>query len=309
MKGMELIYNAVETYQAGEGVVEIIGVRNAFIRAMEAEAKIYVITEKVEIDGREEQIFVILNDGMGHDVFPLFTGMDELTPVLHALEQEKRYTVALMKLRDTLTLLTENWICDGVIINPASQNLNMPLEFYEDLLKRSLVSHVTLIHADITDLCTDAIVCSADQHISGKSGVDAAIQEKGGEAFRASLQGEELGLADVMGRKSAGALRSKCVFFTRCPVWAELPSHQALYDCYCHCMDAAQQTGCTSIAFPCIGAGRNGVPMETVIRLSTRAVTDWMAAHDEDYKIDVYFCCHTDEQRQMYQAYFDGVKG
>ena len=307
---MDQVYNAIKTYMADEGVVEIIGIRNALIRAMEADCKIYVLTEKVEYNGETYSAFAIMNDEEGHTVFPLFTDMRELSVVQRELEREmewrKRYDVGIMSLKDVLTLLVERDLCDGVLVNPVSLGFNIPLGFYADVLQSSLVSHITMIHADITDLYTDAIVSSTDELLSGVGDVDAAIRAKGGEQLTEAVEGNKLALADVLGVRSAGELHSEYVFFTRCPVWAELASRQALYDCYYNCMNVAQQSKSASIAFPCIGAGGNGVPMEQVMELSTRAVSDWLSEH-EDYYIDVYFCCFEEGHKEMYQAFFDSL--
>lgn len=57
-----------------------------------------------------------------------------------------------MDLKYVINFLVERQLCDGIMVNPASQNFNMPLPFYEDVLQRNPVSHITLIQADITEL-------------------------------------------------------------------------------------------------------------------------------------------------------------
>lgn len=303
---LEQVYNAIATFQEDSGTVEVIGIRNAFVRAMMEESKIFVLTEKIEYLGENASAFVILNDGEGHVVFPLFTDLHELMPIKQSMEWEKRLDVSIMELSDVLMMLVSRELCDGVVVNPASLNFSVPLAFCRDVLSSELTSHVTLIHADITELHTDAIVSSTDESISGAAGVDAAIQAKGGEVLREQVREQQLGLADVMGIRKTGDLHAKYVFFTRAPAYSENMSLQALYDCYYNCMNVAQQSGSTSIAFPCIGAGQNGIPMELVIEISTKAVIDWLGEH-EDYRIDVYFCCYEEGHKEMYQAYFDSI--
>ena len=309
MANMDLdkVYKAIATYLMGEGNVELYGIRNALIRAMEADALIYVLTRKQEVDGAMRSSFVLMNDGSGNVVFPLFTDLHELMSVKRVMEgMDTRLDVGIMELKQVLTLLVESGLCDGVVVDPDSLRFNIPLAFYADVLQASLSSHVTLIHADITDLCTDAIVSSTDQYLSGTTGVDAAIRQKGGSELREAVQDVELGIADVLRVEAAGELCSEYVLLTRAPVYSENMSQQALYDCYYNCMNVAQQSGCESIAFPCIGAGGHGVPMPMVMEISTAAVTSWMAEHP-DYVIDVYFCCYEDGYKEMYQAFFDSL--
>lgn len=83
------IYNAIETYLADEGDVEVFGIMNAFIRSMEEERKLYVMTETKEYEGKKYNAFVMLNDEEGHVVFPLFTDVSELYPVKEVLERDQ----------------------------------------------------------------------------------------------------------------------------------------------------------------------------------------------------------------------------
>lgn len=306
--GLREVYNAIATYYADDGEVEVYGIMNAIIRSMEAEEKIFVLTENKKYEGETYTVFVMLNDQEGHEVFPLFTDMSELLPIKQMIEGKSRVNVASMDLKYVLNFLVERDLCDGIVVNPAGQDFNMPLAFYEDVLKQELESHITLIQANITELYTDIIVSSTDEFLCGKTGVDAAIQKAGGAELRKEIQGQRLNVADVIGIESTGELHSKYVFFTRGPVYTETMSSQALYDCYYNSMNVAQQAECTSIAFPCIGAGENSVPIELVIDISTRAVTDWLEKH-ADFKIDVYFCCYEEGVRELYQKFFDGLVG
>lgn len=297
------IYNAIETYYADDGVVEVCGIMNAFIRSIEAEEKLFVITETVEHNGEKHNVFTMIYDEEGHKVFPLFTDMNELIPLKRHLEIENRCNLGIMELGFVLNFLVERQLCDGIVVNPTSQNFNAPLHFYEDILNRELSSHITLIQADITELYTDAIVSSTDEFLSGTAGVDAAIQQAGGAKLTEKIQ-ERLNISDVLGVKSTGDLHSRLVLFTRGPVYSEEMNYDDLYYCYYNCMNVAKQAECTSIAFPCICAGENGVPMNIVMSVSTKAVLDWLEAND-DFKIDVYFCCYEDGDKENYQNYFD----
>lgn len=301
-KALTKIKNAICTYNSAEGITEVHEIMNAFWHAMQEKEKVYVLTKTIAQKYNE---YVILDDGEGHAVFPLFTDIQELLPVKAAIEKDIRLNACIMDLDYVLRFLVEGELCDGIVINPASLNFNMPNPFYEDILDFQPASHITLIHADITDLYTDAIVSPTDEFLSGTGDVDAAIQQAGGAELKEEIREERLGIADVIGTESCGCLHSRLVFFTRPPVYTENMNYRALYDCYYNCMNVAQQAECTSIAFPCIGVGKNGIPMDAVIRISTNAVIDWLSEH-EDYVIDVYFCCSRAEDKEKYQNYFDG---
>ena len=302
------VYNAIETYYADDGVVEIYGIMYAFLRSIEAKETIFVLTETIEHDGESYNVFTMLNDEDDHEVFPLFTDFSEMSRVKAELESTtERLNVGIMDLGYVLKFLVERQLCDGIAVNPISQNFSAPLAFYNELLRRQLVSHVTLIQADITDLHTDAIVCPTDENFSGTSGVDAAVQSACGEELQNEIAGEKLNIADVAATENVGDLHCKYVFFTRGPIRSEnIDHHAALYDCYYNCMNVAKQAGCTSIAFPNISAGVNGVPFEMVMDAATRAVTTWLG-ENSDYAIDVYFCSYEDGDKERYQSFFDSL--
>lgn len=328
---MTEVFNAIATYYADEGEVELYGILNAFARAIEKETQVFVLARSKRT-ADDDHSFLMMRDEAGHVVFPLFTSMQELFPLKNAAEanMDIRTSTLMMDLEYLLKLLVQDGTCEGIIVNPDSQGFNIPIAFYEDVLQHKPISHITLMNADITDLYTDVIVSSSDEHLSGEGGVDAAILQAGGEVLQGAVQGEQLGVSDVLGFKAVGDLHSKYVFFTRppayaphrsfimtfkegmpssgSPIYSESQFEQELYNCYYHCMNVAQQAECTSIAFPCIGAGRNGTPIETVVILSTCAVLDWMHEHS-DYAIDVYFCCSKPEYKVLYQRYFDQRNG
>ena len=308
---LSIIRNAINTYNAGENVVEVYGIMHAFIRAMENKEDMFVLTETHEANGEEFSTFLTLTDTDDHVVFPMFTNMQELLRVKAAIgATDTRINVAIMSIDFVIPFLVEKNVCEGIVVDPESLNFNAPISFYEDMLKRSLSSHITLIKADITRLHTDAIVSSTDEHLSGSAGVDAAIQQAAGSEFCENVHKEHLDYADVIGTEAAGELRSKYVFFTRGIEYTgdDDKAYNCYYSCYLHCMNVAQQAECTSIAFPCLGAGENNVPMEIIVKAATSAVIDWLNGHT-DYNIDIYFCCLRDGDLEKFQAFFDSIAG
>lgn len=304
--GLPEIYNAIKTYQAGFGEVEVYGILNAFIRSVQAGVNCMVLTQTREHNGQKFRAFVMMKDRAGRDVFPIFTDFSQMTPFKQAVEKQGKVEVGVMPLKYVLEFLIAKDLCKSIVVNPMTQKFIAPISFYKDVLSRPLTSHITMLHADITSLYTDVIVCPTDERFSGTDGVDAAVQKAGGPEFQVLMQDDEIEIADVVAVKSAGNLHSKMVFFTRGPVFAEDMKYEDLYECYFNCMNAVKDLKGTSIAFPCISAGGNGVPMEIVVEASTRAVTTWLSAN-ADYKIDVYFCCKKSEDKEMYQKFFDGV--
>lgn len=305
------IYHAIRTCQAARGDVQAYGIANAFVREMRANKNCLVLFQKKFQSGGESKSFVMMKSKTGQKLFPLFTDMTKILPVKAELDKRGDMEIGVMNLRGLLKTLDAHRTCDGIIVNPYMQNFNAPLSFFTDMLRRDLRSHVTLIEADLTALYTNAVMCPADETISGTGVVDAVIQKTGGDVFKKAIQderGEEmLGTADVIVVEGQGELLPKYVFFTGLPAYTKEMSVETIYECYLNCLNAAKELKCKSIAFPCSVDAMKGIPKEMLIGASTHAVTTWLAKNP-DFPIDVYFCCTNAEDKADYQKFFDALR-
>lgn len=305
------IFNAIRTCQAGKGGVEPDGIINAFARSIKEGKQCLVLFRSETRNGKEKREFAMMGDKAGHTLFPLFTDMTKILPVQMAMEKQgNRMEIGVMGLKELLLMLTSQKMCSGIIVNPFMQNFNASLDFFADILRRKPVSHITLIQAETANLHTDAIVCPTDASISGKLAMDSAIRQAGGEGYdgliRQALQGEAMETADVTVVQGRDQIHGKYVMFVNVPEHSVQTNTKDLLDSYLNCMNAAKELSCKSIIFPCTSAAMKGLPMEAVIGASTTAVTAWMAKH-QDYAIDVYFCCETEEEKAMYRKFFDSL--
>lgn len=305
------IYNAIRTQQAGKGDVELNGVINAFARSMQ-EGKQCLILFRTEMrNGTERRAFAMMGDKAGHTLFPLFTDMTKILPVQMAMEKQgNKMEIGVMGLKELLLMLTSQKMCDGIIVNPFMQNFNAKLDFFANILRVKPISHITLIQAESANLHTDAIVCPTDAVISGAMALDSAMKQAGGEGYDAviqnALQGEKMDTADVTVVQGHDKIHAKYVLFVNVPEHSAQTSTKELLDSYLNCMNAAKELKCKSITFPCTSAAMKGLPMEAVVGASTTAVTAWLAKN-QDYTIDVYFCCEKEEETAMYRKFFDGI--
>ena len=305
------IFHAIKTYQAARGDVEAFGIANAFVRAMKEEKHCLVLFQKKIQNGKMTQAFVMMKDQAGRTMFPMFTDMTKILPVKEAFDKSGNVEIGVLNLRQILTMLGTNKMCQEIIVNPMMQNFHAPLRFFTDMLHRKMVSHITMIEADLTALHTDAIVCPTDETVSGTAFADEVVQSAGGTVFReaiqAELQGEKLDTADVIAVQGHGELQTKYVLFTNMPAYSASLKIEDVFECYLNCMNAAKELKCTSIVFPCTSKAMKGMPMEAVIGASTKAVTTWLA-QNQDTVIDVYFCCDTKEEKELYQQFFNGIE-
>jgi O-acetyl-ADP-ribose deacetylase len=136
------------------------------------------------------------------------------------------------------------------------------------------VARIELWNGDICDLEVDAIVNPANVTLWMATGVGGALKRAGGDEieFAAVRLGQQpLGAAVVTG---AGHLAAKAVIHavsldrdrrTSGPIIA-LATHSA--------MARAREIGAVSLAFPALGTGVGGFPLDEAAAITVRAVRD-----------------------------------
>jgi O-acetyl-ADP-ribose deacetylase (regulator of RNase III) len=157
-----------------------------------------------------------------------------------------------------------------------------------------------IIKADITKLKVDAIVNAANKTLLGGGGVDGAIHRAAGPKLLEECRG--LGGCDTGNAKitSGYNLPAKHVIHTVGPVWSgsNHGEDKLLSDCYWNSMALAQKYGLSSIAFPCISTGVYRFPADRAARIAVDTVKKYLT--QTNHKIDVTFCCFSDESQILY---------
>ena len=134
--------------------------------------------------------------------------------------------------------------------------------------------------ADITDLELDAIVNAANPRLLGGGGVDGAIHRAAGpdllDACRAIPQVRP-GVRCPPGeaRITPGFdLPARFVIHTVGPIWhgGGDGEDETLAACYRACLALAGEHGLASVAFPAIGTGVYGFPMDRAAAIAVRTV-------------------------------------
>ena len=135
-------------------------------------------------------------------------------------------------------------------------------------------SEIQLVRADITTLAVDAIVNAANASLAGGGGVDGAIHRRGGPKIMAeckAIGGCPTGSAVVT---SAGGLQARCVIHAVAPRWRGNTSDaKLLASAYATSLRLADERNLRSIAFPSLGTGAYGYPLDeaAAIALTTTA--------------------------------------
>ncbi len=136
-----------------------------------------------------------------------------------------------------------------------------------------------LVEGDITEQDTDAIVNAANSSLLGGGGVDGAIHRAGGPQILAEcrrLGGCATGDAKIT---TGGLLRARYVIHTVGPVYwhgAAARASELLSSAYRRSLEVAAENGIRSIAFPSIGTGAYGYPIDQAAQVALQTVLGYL---------------------------------
>jgi len=143
---------------------------------------------------------------------------------------------------------------------------------------------VDLVHGDITQQDTDAIVNAANSALAGGGGVDGAIHRAAGPEVMAQTRrqfpaGCATGSAVATG---AGKMQARFIFHAVGPVWGggRKDEPDLLRSAIDRCLELAVENDCRSIAFPAISTGVYRYPVDLAAETSLETVRDFLIEHD-----------------------------
>jgi O-acetyl-ADP-ribose deacetylase len=135
---------------------------------------------------------------------------------------------------------------------------------------------VLLVQGDITEARVDAIVNAANERLLHGGGVAGAIARRGGPA----IQAESLRKAPVPAGGAAvtggGRLPARYVIHAVGPRGGQPGADRLLESAVTAALQAAEENGVRTIAFPAISTGIFGYPLESCAAIMTRVATEWL---------------------------------
>lgn len=135
-------------------------------------------------------------------------------------------------------------------------------------------SKVTLRQGDLTDAATDAIVNAANNDLMLGAGVAGAIRSKGGPSIQAEcdkLGPIPIGEAAITG---AGKLKARFVIHAASMRLGGRTTEEALRSSTRNSLKRADEKRLESVAFPAIGTGIAGFPLERCAEVMLEEIRD-----------------------------------
>ncbi len=227
---------------------------------------------------------------------PLFTSEEELNKGEESPAIERT-------LADMIKDLETRPACAGFVINPWGDKFVLAGELLDLFLKHEPKSFLGFVNGSVVDMHVGAIVNAANETLLGGGGVDGAIHSAAGPRLLEEckrLGGCETGAAKVT--MAFDIKNADFIIHTVGPVYSgEKKDQNYLISCYKNALDLAMKNGCSSVAFPCISTGAYGYPLEEAAKLALMTTARWFELNPKSI-MNVYFCCFTEEEREVYQA-------
>lgn len=165
---------------------------------------------------------------------------------------------------------------------------------------------VKIILGDITKLNVDAYVNSANNSLLGGEGVDGAIHRAAGPELLnkcKELKGCKTGEAKITHGYNS---KADYIIHTVAPKWYDSPNmdkEKVLRECYENSLKLAVDFGCKRVAFPCLGMGVYGCPVETGGKIAVDfAIAEARKKFPEIESI--YLICYEMSAYEFYMKYF-----
>jgi O-acetyl-ADP-ribose deacetylase (regulator of RNase III) len=166
---------------------------------------------------------------------------------------------------------------------------------------------IYFVKGDITDMAVDAIVNAANTDLALGAGVAGAIRRKGGSRIQEAcdaLGPIRLGEAAVT---TGGNLRAYYVIHAASMHLGGQTTAESLRLATRNALLRAEEKTIKSIAFPAIGTGVAGFPMEECARIMLTEVLEHLKSRSSLEKI--YFVLYDDAALQVFQDTYAQLTG
>ncbi len=147
---------------------------------------------------------------------------------------------------------------------------------------------IKIIHGDITQEDTDAIVNAANSYLKHGGGVAGAIVRKGGKIIQE--ESDKIGYVPTGSAAitAAGKLKAKYVIHTVGPVWGEGDEDAKLESAVLSALQLAEDNKLSSVAIPAISSGIFGFPKDRAAHIIFKKSFEFLK--DSVYVKEIHLC-------------------
>lgn len=166
--------------------------------------------------------------------------------------------------------------------------------------------NIIIQKGDITDFDGDAIVNAANTELILGSGVAGAIREKGGYLIQSECNKSapiSLGSATIT---HAGDLKTKYVIHAAGMHLGERVEEESLKNCTLNSLKTADKFGIKTLAFPAIGTGVGGFPLDACAQVMIGVVSKYLEAQISQIE-KVYFILFDDNAFNAFINYHQDI--
>jgi O-acetyl-ADP-ribose deacetylase len=172
--------------------------------------------------------------------------------------------------------------------------------------KSGMASRVILMQGDLTEMDTDAIVNAANNDLQHGGGVAGAIRRKGGAIIQE--ESNEIGSIPVGGAAitSGGKLKARYVIHAASMQLGGRTTPHALRSSTAHSLRIAAEKGLKTVAFPAVGTGIAGFPVDECAEIMLREVVEHLKRGSSLEKI--YFVLFDAAALETFEKVWRGMK-
>ena len=148
-----------------------------------------------------------------------------------------------------------------------------------------------IVHNDITQMSTDAIVNAANSHLLQGGGVCGAIFAAAGAGKLQKECNRKAPCPTGQAVLTRGyALKARYIIHAVGPIWRGGGQGEAklLADAYRNSLLLAKDSGCESISFPLISSGIYGYPREEALKIAVDTIREFLNGNDMEVYLVVF---------------------
>jgi len=173
---------------------------------------------------------------------------------------------------------------------------------------KSIPQRIIIQKGDITEMAVDAIVNAANNDLLLGAGVAGAIARKGGESIQKeckAIGSIPVGFAAITG---AGKLKSKYVIHAASMgLGGVRTTAKSLKTSTAHSLRLAAERGLKTIAFPAVGTGVSGFPLQECAEIMLSEAAEHLGQNTS--LETVYFILFDEASRDVFAATHDRMIG